>query len=128
MRTRRLTIIAQDPSVRSKRGILRARVAIPYEPVSAGPLGYRVQVIDYDASSRTLYRPLRLSAADPFARASDRKLLADPQFHAQNVYAIVMRTLARFEFALGRRVSWSFRGHQLKIRSEEHTSELQSPD
>ena len=50
MRTRRLTIIAQDPSVRSKRGILRARVDIPYEPVSAGPLGYRVQVIDYEAN------------------------------------------------------------------------------
>ena len=27
----------------------------------------------------------------------------DPRFHAQNVYAIVMRTLAQFEFALGRR-------------------------
>ena len=26
-----------------------------------------------------------------------------------------MRTLARFEFALGRRVSWGFHGHQLKV-------------
>src|SRR5215470_810011 len=115
MSTRRLTIIAQDPSVRFRRGILRARVEVPEEPLEPGPAGVRVHVVDYDPLTRTLYRPLRLAAADPFARASDRRLLSDPQFHAQNVYAIVMRTLARFEYALGRRISWSFRGHQLKL-------------
>ncbi|HEU4768275.1 MAG TPA: hypothetical protein VFS77_12910, partial [Pyrinomonadaceae bacterium] len=39
----------------------------------------------------------------------------DPNFHAQNTYAIVMRILARFEFALGRRVSWHFDSHQIKV-------------
>src|SRR5438270_10656944 len=106
MTFRRLTIIAQDPSVRSARGILRARVDIPDEPLAPGPLGYRAQVVDYDASTNTLYRPFDLGRKDKFARAADRTLIADPQFHAQNVYAIVMRTLARFEFALGRRVAW----------------------
>ena len=116
MTFRRLTIIAQDPSVRSKRGgILRARVDIPEEPLAPGPLGYRAQVVDYDASTNTLYRPFDLGRKDRFATAADRTLIADPRFHAQNVYAIVMRTLARFEFALGRRVAWSFRAHQLKI-------------
>ena len=33
----------------------------------------------------------------------------------QNVYAIVMRTLARFEFALGRRVAWGCAGHQIHV-------------
>jgi hypothetical protein len=47
--------------------------------------------------------------------AFNKRLLRSPQFHAQNVYAIVMRTLAHFERALGRRVGWSFRGHQLKV-------------
>jgi hypothetical protein len=115
MAFRRLTIIAQDPSVRSKNRILRARVEIPEEALAAGPLGYRVHVVDYDASTNTLYRPFEIGWRDTFATASDRALLANPQFHAQNVYAIVMRTLSRFEFALGRRVGWSFRGHQLKI-------------
>ncbi len=32
-----------------------------------------------------------------------------------NTYAIIMRTLARFEFALGRRVAWSFPGHQIQV-------------
>ena len=38
-----------------------------------------------------------------------------PRFHAQNAYAIAMRTLAIFERALGRRVEWGFRGQQLLI-------------
>jgi hypothetical protein len=32
-----------------------------------------------------------------------------------NAYAIIMKTLARFEFALGRRVAWSFPGHQIQV-------------
>lgn len=115
MQARRLTIIAQDPGVRTRHRILRAQVEIPAETLAPGPAGYRAQVVDYDASSNTLYQPLSMGTVDRFARASDRRLMSDPQFHAQNVYAIVMRTLTRFEFAMGRRVSWSFRGHQLKI-------------
>src|SRR4029079_19551343 len=42
-------------------------------------------------------------------------LLNEPHFHQQNVYAIVMKTLARFEFALGRRLSWGFPGHQINV-------------
>ena len=32
-----------------------------------------------------------------------------------SAYALVMKTLARFEFALGRRIPWSFQTHQLKV-------------
>jgi hypothetical protein len=120
-RTRPLTIIAQDPSVKADGRILTATVDVPAEELAPGPWGARVHVIDYDASTRTLYKPRKYPGGkggvpdDPFAGADDRALLADPTFHAQNVYAIVMATLARFERALGRRVSWSFQGHQLKV-------------
>lgn len=122
-RTRSLTIIAQDPSVRSGGKIVLATVDVPAEALAAGPWGHRVQIIDYDASTHTLYQPLTPERhvpqdgryVDPFAGKEDSKLLGDPNFHAQNVYAIAMRLLARFEFALGRRVSWGFDGHQLKI-------------
>ncbi len=120
-RTRKLTIIAQDPSVRVKNKILRASIDVPAEEIGVGPRGYRVHVVDYDSSTLTLYKPIeypRLNTAgdgDPFAAASDSELLNDPNFHAQNVYAIVMKTLARFEFALGRRVRWGFYGHQIKV-------------
>jgi len=118
-RTRKMTIIAQDPSVRVKEGrrlrILTARVDVPAEELAPGPSGHRVQVIDYDSSNNTLYKPAKLTDGDPYETVTDAQLLSDPGFHAQNVYAIVMRTLARFEFALGRRVSWGFNGHQIKV-------------
>ena len=121
-RTRRLTIVAQDPAVKDDgRKILTTQVEVPAETLARGPRGYRVHVIDYDSSTRTLYKPLEYPPptdgvyVDPFAGADDHTILEDPGFHAQNAYAIVMRTLARFEFALGRRVGWDVQGHQLKV-------------
>ena len=120
-RTQELTIIAQDPSVRIDDKILTATVSIPAEELAPGPRGYRVQVIDYDSSTGVLYPPLQYriledgSYNDPFYNESNDVLLKDPKFHAQNVYAIIMRTLARFESALGRRVGWGFLGHQLQV-------------
>ena len=124
-RTRKLTIIAQDPSVTVDGKILTARIDIPAEEISPGPKGYRVNVIDYDVSTGKLYQPLEYDEMkegkypDPFEEAAkrhrDKLLLENPQFHQQNVYAIVMKTLARFEFALGRRINWAFPGHQLYI-------------
>ncbi len=128
--SRKLTIIAQDPGLRDANGgILTTEVEVPVEDLEPGPRGYRVHVIDFDASTNTLYRPLDLIAdRDPYKKPayelapSDQdyrdyndRLLREPGFHAQNVYAIVMRTLSRFEFALGRRVRWSFDGHQLMV-------------
>jgi hypothetical protein len=120
-RTRKLTIVAQDPSVRVDKKILTTTIKVPAEEIAPGPRGYRVHVVDYDSSTGTLYKPITYPAltaeadGDPFAGAADSALLNDPSFHAQNAYAIVMKTLARFEFALGRRVSWGFYGHQIKV-------------
>ncbi len=115
--TRTLTIIAQDSSIKDlDQQILRTQVRIPYENLQPGPRGYRVHVVDYDSSQRVLYRPPMIDDnVDPYARASDSTLCREPAFHAQNVYAIVMRLLARFEAALGRRVSWGFGGHQIHV-------------
>lgn len=116
-----LRIVAQDPSVKAGGKILTARVAVPAEHLEPGPWGHRVQVLDYDGSSRTYLAPLAYKVdrqglpVDPFVSAADRALLTNPQFHQQNVYAIVTRTLATFERVLGRRISWGFRAHQLKV-------------
>jgi len=121
LRRQPFRIIAQDPAVRINGRILTAQVDVPAEELAAGPWGHRVQVIDYDASTQKFYRPLNYQKAkngsiqDPFADVDDETLLGDPRFHAQNVYAVIMRILARFEFALGRRVNWGFYGHQLKV-------------
>jgi hypothetical protein len=131
--TQKFTIIAQDPSIKVGGHILTAEVDVPAEELLPGPCGYRVNVIDFDASTNTLFEPAVFRARaeggyeDPFSvgqtngarrkshKRYDRVLLEDPRFHAQNVYAIVMRTLARFEFALGRRVPWGCDGHQLHL-------------
>jgi len=127
--TRKLTILAQDPSVTVNGAIAFTQVDIPAEILSNGPTGYRVKVVDFDASANVLYAPREFGPAtqddDPYAprkgqkretrRRWERKTLADPRFHAQHCYAVVMRTLARFEFALGRRVSWGFDGHQIHV-------------
>jgi hypothetical protein len=66
-----------------------------------------VQVVDYDSSTGRFNGTHRLPAAytnEPRAwQAGHDRMVGDFRFHAQNVYALVMRTLARFEFALGRR-------------------------
>lgn len=129
--TRKLTILAQDPSIRVNGAIAFTQVDVPAEVLSDGPTGYRVKVVDFDASANVLYAPRRYRP-DPASQADDpyvpkegqtlaarkrweAEVLADPGFHAQHCYAVVMRTLARFEFALGRRVGWGFDGHQLHV-------------
>ena len=108
-----MTIIAQDPAVKIGGRPVTAEIEIPAEALAPGPCGYRVHVIDYDATADVLYPAWR--EEDRFTGASASELLGNPAFHQQNVYALVMRTLARFEQALGRRVSWGFYGHQLKV-------------
>lgn len=130
VQTRKLTILAQDPATRvgPMNTLAFAEVEVPAEELAFGPTGYRVKVVDYDASSECLYKDTssytdaRGNYADPFARRPgetdadfEARLLTHPNFHAQNAYAIVMRTLARFEKALGRRVAWGFEGHQLHV-------------
>lgn len=117
---RTLHVIAQDPNVKDKSGkILMSKIQVPREVLQPGPVGYRVQIVDYDATEGKFHGAHALPARveeQPAAWAQGRReIVADYRFHAQNVYALVMKTLARFEYALGRRVGWSFRRHQLKV-------------
>ena len=73
-RTRRLTVVAQDPGVRTgpERRILTAPVQLPYEELGPGPTGHRVHVVDYDSSTQTFYEPTDAPApaAPPTAPAA----------------------------------------------------------
>ncbi len=122
-----MTILAQDPSWTDNGGILRATVPVPADRLEPGPRSHRFHVIDYDATTGVLLPPAELARAgagapdwgwvepDPFADKSDDDLLRDPAFHAQNAFAIAARTLAAFEFAIGRRLNWGFMGHELYV-------------
>jgi hypothetical protein len=89
---------------------------VPAENLAPGPCGHRIHVIDFDSSTGHFYPPARVNGGgDPYEKADDGQLLSDPHFHCQNVYAIAMCTLARFEHALGRRLGWGFGTHRLKV-------------
>jgi len=116
-RTRTLTVLAQDPSVQVGARAVTAELAVPFELLTPGPCGHRVNVIDYDSTSDRFYRPAQgANDQDRYAGVTTvSALVGDPRFHQQNVYAIALATLARFERALGRRVGWAFGSHQIKI-------------
>jgi hypothetical protein len=117
-RTRKLTIVAQDPTIRmANNKILTAEVSIPAEDLESGPTGHRVRIRDAVAATGRLFtsRKWTLQNAAEYKRPSNTTIRSDPRFHQQNVFGIVMRTLSRFERALGRRVSWATFGHQLKV-------------
>ena len=101
MRKRQFEIVAQDPSVRRNGRVLTARISLPWEDLEDGADGLR-------AVRRRLRRVGRRDVCTRSARSGHRAVrhrrrsrtaLADSTYHAVNVYAIVMRTLLRFEFA-----------------------------
>lgn len=118
-----ITIIAQDPTVkdRTTNRVLTSQVTIPADKMEAGPRSHRFHVVDYDTSTKKAQPPADLTDGqgnfvDHFGndgRLIDDKLIDDPAFRAQNVYAIAARVLAIFERYLGRRLPWSFNSHHL---------------
>lgn len=117
--SRRLTVLAQDPGILKDGRPLTTQVTIPDEILSLGPRGSRIELVDYDVSTDTLYGPYDLDAnSERFETVTDiQELVDDPIFHAQNAYGIVAATLHEFERALGRFLSWGFEDdvHQIKI-------------
>ncbi len=87
------------------------RITLPVqnEPLLPGPQGSRIQVIDYDATARTLYGPVDLD--DPAVLMTDGldPSESDPRFHQQMVYAVAMKVVENFEEALGRTIAFKDR-------------------
>ncbi|HMF71222.1 MAG TPA: hypothetical protein VK616_07085, partial [Flavitalea sp.] len=80
---------------------------VAWERLQPGPVGEYIEVVDWDPSSKCLYKPVDLD--DPFLLAQDglQPSESNPQFHQQMVYAVAMTTIRNFEKALGRTISWS---------------------
>ena len=104
---RPLRVFAFDPSRGSRLGNVMT-VRVPYEPLTRGPIGRRVAVIDYDASRARFYPAVDLE--NPLILQEDglEPRDSDPRFHQQMVYAIVSQTLRTFDRALGRQVQFRF--------------------
>lgn len=107
-----MRVSAQDQT------ILTSVVEIPAETYLPGPRGVRFQVVDLDTTSGKVGPQSLMELTDPKVDAVARAVVAgtfDAASRAQNVYVVAARTLATFEQALGRRIPWSFPGHQLYL-------------
>lgn len=105
---RPLQIFAFDPMVgRTIRN--RLVLEVRNEPLLPGPQGSRVQVIDYDGTTRALYQPVDLDDPALLMNGGLDPLESDPRFHQQMVYAVAMKVLENFEEALGRSLAFKDR-------------------
>src|SRR5436190_7661678 len=91
-----LRVYAFDPS-RGARLENHLTIRIPYEPLTKGPVGRKVAVIDYDASNRCYYEGIQLDATALLGQNGLAPSESDPWFHQQMVYAVAMDTIRRFE-------------------------------
>jgi hypothetical protein len=98
---RPLKIFASDPLLGRTFGN-RARIDVVNEPLEAGPIGSRLEVVDYDGARDCFYVPVELDLPAILLQNGLEPSEADPRFHQQMVYAVAMKTLENFDRALGR--------------------------
>ena len=98
---RPLKIFASDPLLGRTFGN-RARIDVVNETLEPGPVGARLEVIDYDSAQKCFYQPVNLDLPAILLQGGLEPSEADPRFHQQMVYAVAMRTLENFDRALGR--------------------------
>jgi len=107
---RRLRGYAFDPSLSVQMetmGMNEIVFKVDWEPLSKGPLGEYLEVVDFDPASGCFYEPVDLN--NPLALAQDGLPPSEgsPQFHQQMVYAVAMTTIKNFEKSLGRKALWA---------------------
>lgn len=85
------------------------RLSVPNEPLRAGPVGARLQVIDYDPTRRVYYEPVNLDSPPILMRGGLDPSESDPRFHQQMVYAVASKVMENFDLALGRRIRFKRR-------------------
>src|SRR5687767_11121215 len=98
---RPLKIFASDPLLGRTFGN-RARIEVANEQLQNGPIGTRLEVIDYDGAQKCFYSPVNLDDAAILMQGGLEPSESDPRFHQQMVYAVAMKTLENFDRALGR--------------------------
>lgn len=79
---------------------------IAWESIEPGPVGEYLEVIDVDPASNCFYEPVNLDSKLVLGQNGLCPSEGNPQFHQQMVYAVIMKTIRHFEFALGRKLIW----------------------
>ena len=98
-----------DPSLTTRletAPISQITFKVPWEPLTPGPVGEYLEVIDTDPASGCFYEPVDLDHPSVLAQAGLPASEGTPQFHQQMTYAVASLTIRNFERALGRRSLW----------------------
>ena len=106
---RKLRVFAIDPGMtaRFETAVLNEMtLAIPWEPLEAGPVGEYVAVVDESRAGKLLNEPVVLDRHEILAQDGLAPSDGNPQFRQQMMYAVAMRTIRNFERALGRSLHW----------------------
>jgi hypothetical protein len=110
---RRLRIYAYDPGQQTDPTLFDVSVAtvttLWERGLKPGPVGEYVEVVDVDPASNACYAPVDLNHPSLLAENGLAPSESNPQFHQQMAYAVAMRTIERFERALGRKALWAHR-------------------
>ncbi|MBV9813101.1 MAG: S8 family serine peptidase, partial [Acetobacteraceae bacterium] len=110
---RRLRIYAYDPGQQTDPTMFDVSVAtvttLWEAELKPGPVGEYVEVVDIDPASNACYAPVDLNHPSLLAENGLAPSESNPQFHQQMAYAVAMRTIERFERALGRKALWARR-------------------
>lgn len=117
--TRPLKIYATDPT-QSSVPALKITIPIEFERLTPGPVGDRLEVVDYDGCAKCYYDRVDLDDPSILAQSGLDPSEADPRFHQQMVYAVAARTLSNFDRALGRRLSLIKKNGPRKLRLFPH--------
>jgi hypothetical protein len=108
--TRKLQVFAFDPLLGTQLetfGLNKTTLDVVWEELAPGPIGDYLEVVDVDPATGACYAPVDLNHPLPLSQAGLQPSEANPQFHQQMVYAVAMKTIAHFEYALGRVALWA---------------------
>jgi hypothetical protein len=110
---RRLRGYAFDPSFSSTLAYRLTNEVIynvPWESdLQPGPIGEYIEVIDYDPTRQAVCEPVDLNDKYILAGQGLPLMPHNPKFHQQQVYAVAMDIIQKFEAALGRKIIFSRR-------------------
>jgi hypothetical protein len=104
---RPIRVFALDPSASVLEGAA-AVASVPFEPLTPGPVGRLVRVVDDGYGAEPPRDPLDLDEHRLLVSQGCTPSVTDPAFRAQMAYAVCSLVHATFRRALGREVPWGF--------------------
>lgn len=117
--TRPLKIYATDPT-KGYEEALKVSIPVENEELKRGPIGERLEVVDYDGYAKKYYDAVNLDDPAILMQGGLDPSEADPHFHQQMVYAVASRTLSNFDRALGRRINMAKGSRLTRLRLLPH--------